>query len=217
MRAVTVAVALACATLAACHSDTTRVPNGPGAALPDTSAAAVGIQISPAPKPDFDLKIHDYLIDCNASSDIEVRVADPARIGFTYLRYAGPREPRSPQSPNYRGSLTLAPGQGFRVAMAGSGAYSFRCPPPDFPPLSVSIQGNPQAEWYLFTPTLGGSGPYFVIMTDAHGTPVWWSRQPVAGNLDAKVLGPDRIVWTPGFSRFRPERWQPTHCAMEWM
>jgi hypothetical protein len=76
---------------------------------------------------------------------------------------------------------------------------AFRCLPQDFPPLQVERNGTPQAQWYVFSPTVGGPAAYYTIITDSRGTPVWWINQ---STIDTKVLGPDEIAWSPSDGTF---------------
>jgi hypothetical protein len=71
-----------------------------------------------------------------------------------------------------------------------------RCLPADFPPLTVTLSGTPQAQWYVFTPSINNTAaaPY-VIITDAHGTPVWWYQEAANRGSDAKLLGSRQIAW----------------------
>jgi hypothetical protein len=196
-RAASTLVLLLCVMLTACHSDSRATPVLPPElplrpSQPGTSAADLGIQISPAVKPEFDLSIHDYVIDCTTNPDTGLTVADAGGIGFTYLGYTGHPDFQQPhQHGRFERTLTLAPGQRLRFVIAGSGSYSIRCLPADFPPLSSTRNGTPQAQWYLF------SLVDYTIMTDSHGTPVWWLRQPGIGGVDAKVLGANQIGWSP--------------------
>jgi hypothetical protein len=185
--------------VAACHSDdsaTVAVSASGGSsahhpALPGTSGAALGIQISPTPTHEFDTNIHDYVMDCGGGQDVEIAVADPVRIGFAYLGYTGHPTFVRPDR-RYQQMVSLSAGQRVSISIADVGVYSFRCLPAGFPPLTVVRNGTPQAQWYLF------SLRDYTILTDSYGTPVWWLRTPDVGGTDAKVLGSDRIVWTPG-------------------
>jgi Arylsulfotransferase (ASST) len=162
------------------------------------------IQVSPALTPSFDPSIHDYVINCTSNPEVQFTAALGGVNFFSFLA-PGERGGREPSFPigYFQKTLTMNPGQRFRFIVGpASSEYSVRCLPQDFPPLTVSMAGNSEAEWFLFAPTLFFSLPTntkpsaYVIMTDANGTPVWWKKEPGGSALDAKVLGPNEITWT---------------------
>jgi hypothetical protein len=105
-------------------------------------------------------------------------------------------------------TVPLAANQRFTFAFGGSntavGGYSVRCLPPGFPAISTSVTAASQAEWYVFSPSLGGTnGPYYVIVADVNGTPVWWMAQAQdEAPVDATIIGTNRIGWTTGDGSF---------------
>lgn len=172
---------------------------GPGA-QPAVDVAAL-IQIVPAPTPAFDPAIHDYVIDCNPTGSVDLTATNASDYGFAYLG--------TTQQPTYvaatgfqtslRQTVQMKPGQRFRFFIASTGTYSVRCAPSDLPKLTVSINGTPQAEWYVFAPDINASGfngGNYVVITDAHGTPVWWLAEAGQTIVDAKVLDSNHIAWT---------------------
>jgi hypothetical protein len=184
--------------LAACGSGSDAIPRQVNTAAADAGASsssddpALWIQLSPALNPAFSLATHDYVMDCTTYPTAGLTVQSPQFNGFEFLGTTGTPGSTHPYDyVRFRQTFTLEPGQGFRFAIARYGSYSVRCLPPDFPPLSTTRNGTPQAEWYLF------SLVDYTIMTDSRGTPVWWLRQPGIGGVDAKVLGANQIVWTP--------------------
>ena len=146
------------------------------------SSSGVQINVSPALTPSFDPTIHDYVISCASSPEVQFT----AFLRGSNFGLFGPGDRVSKPLPypleTFQKSLTLNPGQRFQFAMNQAGQeasiYSVRCLPSDFPPLTVS-GGNraPQAEWYLFAPTLSfvptvnTSAPYIIIV-DSNGTPI---------------------------------------------
>jgi hypothetical protein len=181
--------------LSACGSDEPqRVLNSER--LASSTAAGLGIQVSPATTPVFDAAVHDYVIDCTTSPDVKLSVALPQSIGFEFLGTSGTSSGlQVHDSVQFSQSMTLAPGQGLRFAIAGHDSYSIRCLPPDFPPLTTTVSGTPQAQWYLFTPNLGNTAAPYVAIVDSHGTPVWWYREAVGQGSDAKLIGDKNIAW----------------------
>jgi len=177
-----------------------RSPPTQLALAPRIAANANSLQIVPAQQPEFDLTIHDYVVDCSAGS-VDLSVAQPEASGFVWLgtttRPIGAtiRDVIGMSQQQFRRTVRLAPGHAFRFAFAGHHPYSVRCLPSGFPPLSVSTSGTPQEQWYIFAPDITGGGDY-VIITDAHGTPVWWLQEPGLEPIDAKVLDSNHITWT---------------------
>jgi hypothetical protein len=160
------------------------------------------IQVSPALTPSFDPSIHDYVINCTTAPEVQFTawLANALKFGFF-----GPGDRSSSQLPSlvgsFRKSLALRPGQRFRfVAGQALSEYSVRCLPKDFPPLSASLGGIREAEWYLFAPTLvfnpTAKTTSYVIISDANGTPIWWKNESAGNALDAKILGTNQIAWT---------------------
>jgi len=182
--------------LSACGSDEAQLPLD-SVRLASTTAEGLGLQLSPTTTPIFDVAVHDYVIDCTSSPDAQLSVAVPTSIGFRFLGTSGTSTGlREHSSAQFRQSMTLAPGQGYRFAIAGHESYSIRCLPPDFPPLTTSVTGTPQAGYYLFTPNLGNTAAPYVAIVDSRGTPVWWYREAVGQGSDAKLLGDRNIMWS---------------------
>jgi len=182
--------------LSACGSDTPQSPLDP-LKLASTTAEGLGIQLSPDTTPIFDAAVHDYVIDCTSSPDAQITVATPQSIGFQFLGTSATSSPSPVQNDaQFRQTLTLAPGQGYRFAIAGHASYSVRCLPSNFPPLTTAVTGKPQAQWYLFAPNIGDVAAPYVVIVDARGTPVWWYLEAVGQGWDAKLLGDRHIAWS---------------------
>ncbi|MDB6082413.1 MAG: hypothetical protein JWN43_294, partial [Gammaproteobacteria bacterium] len=152
--------------------------------------SAIQVQVSPALTPSFDPSIHDYVINCTSSPEVQFTAWLPGTRTFGFF---GPGEkasaPLTYPVGYFQKTLPLSAGQRFRFVAGQSSEYSVRCLPKDFPPLTATISGTRQAEWYLFAPTLtlGSLIPsYYVVVTDANGTPVWWKLEPGSSAMDAK-------------------------------
>jgi hypothetical protein len=148
--------------------------------------------------PNFDPSIHDYVVNCASGPEVQFTAqGQGANIALLYGTGGMINRPQPYPAPYLQRTFPLTPGQRFRFIIGGTASeYSVRCLPSDFPPLSVEIGSSPpQAEWYVFSPSIGASTPY-VILTDSHGTPVWWKLEPGGTAIDAKVLGPTQIGWT---------------------
>lgn len=170
-------------------------------------AGVVKIQASPKLTPEFDAAIHDYVVDCNAESEVKfsAQLSRPDFFGFF-----APGDEGKVVSPLIAGtfntSLSMHEGQRYRFRISlDPDEYSVRCLPKDFPPLSVSITGARKAAGYLFSPSLFftastadpiSNRALYVIVVDANGTPIWWKSEPSGRPLDAKILNSHEIAWT---------------------
>jgi Arylsulfotransferase (ASST) len=157
--------------------------------------ANVQVTTQPALTPSFQPSIQDYVIDCNSSPEVQFT----AQMGGGATVFIDDA-PVAALGQTAQATFTLVAGQRFTFAFSSTDTpleYSVRCLPAGFPPISRSIAAAPQAQWYVFSPSLGGTqGPYFVIVTDSNGTPVWWMAQSGGGTpVDAKIIG-QNIVWT---------------------
>jgi hypothetical protein len=158
----------------------------------------IQVDVQPALTPNFQSSIHDYVIDCNSSPSVlfTAQIDNGLEVFVNGAQVAEPGQ-------TARVTVPLAANQRFTFAFGGSNTalgYSVRCLPPGFPPISTSATTAAQAEWYVFSPSLGGTGgPYYVIVADTNGTPVWWMA-PVLDEspIDAKIIGTNRIAWTTG-------------------
>jgi len=181
---------------AGCDSRSSATPADTKSDFASIDVSSNWLQLVPEQRPAFDPSIHDYVIDCS-SGTVDLTATGAADLGFVYLGTTmQPTFNRATSAAAFRQTVPLTPGQAMRFNLPSLGNYSVRCLPPDFPPLSVSISGTPQAEWYVFTPDLTGSGAGdYAIITDAHGTPVWWRQELGAAPIDAKVLDSNHITW----------------------
>jgi hypothetical protein len=166
------------------------------------SQSNIQVAVQPALTPNFQPSIHDYVIDCNSSPSVlfTAQIGNGVDVFVNGVRAAEPGQTAHVTVP-------LAADKRFTFAFGGSSApleYSVRCPPPGFPPISTAVITAPQTQWYLFSPSLFGSnGPYYVIVADANGTPVWWMAQARDESpIDAKIIGTNRIAWTTGDGSF---------------
>jgi hypothetical protein len=158
---------------------------------------AIQINVSPALTPNFDPSIHDYVINCASSPEVQFTAqGQDANIALLYGNGGRINLPL-PIPVNYsQRTFPLTPGQRFHFVIGGeTSEYSVRCLPSDFPPLSASITGTREAQWYLFAPSLGAPFAY-VIISDANGTPVWWKSEPGGSPIDAKIIDQNLIAWT---------------------
>jgi hypothetical protein len=195
--------------IAACSSGSgSSQSNAPGQASTLTSDALlqanVQVTVEPALSPNFQPSIHDYVMDCNPSPSVQftAQIGDGMEVVVNGVRVA-------PLGQTARATVPLAAGQRFTFTFvfAGSKAsveYSVRCLPTGFPPISTTVAAVPQAQWYVFSPSINDAqAPYYVIVADTNGTPVWWMAQADGAiPIDAKIIGQNTIAWTTGDGYF---------------
>jgi hypothetical protein len=76
--------------------------------------------------------------------------------------------------------------------------YWFRCLPPDFPVLHVTVSQTPPPGWIL-TGTGGGKLGHYSIITTNTGVPVWWRSTGQYDSANLQVLQNDTLGWGLGF------------------
>src|SRR3981189_1392933 len=125
-----------------------------------TPTSAIQINVSPALTPNFDPSIHDYVVNCASGPEVQFTAqGQGANIALLYGTGGMINRPQPYPAPYLQRTFPLTPGQRFRFVMGGTTSeYSVRCLPSDFPALSVEIGSSaPQAEWYVFSPSIGAS------------------------------------------------------------
>jgi hypothetical protein len=194
-------------TVAACsskdHTQSTAYTGNLPLQASASPLAGIEVQISPTVTPSFDPSILDYVVDCSTGPTVQFTARMPPGAALRLLAYGSdPSVVLANPSGNFQTTLYLVPGQRFRFAFAQSTfEYSVRCLPVDFPPLSVTTSGVPQAEWYVFAPSISfapaGAPSSYVVITDSNGTPIWWKEDKSGGGaVDAKILDANEIAWT---------------------
>jgi hypothetical protein len=133
-------------------------------------AARPPISAKPSLQPRFAAGVSDYASRCRLGHPLRIRVGGHTRL--------------------YR----LREGQGVRVRLGGH-SYHVRCVPEHFPRWTAERHGNPQAKWYLVTPTLGPHGSHIVAIFDRNGAPVWWMERPEKPH-DAKLMPDGNLAWS---------------------
>ena len=99
-------------------------------------------------------------------------------------------------------TVALGHNQAFSFVVAtasGLATHHVRCLPPDFPSFTVNRFGDPQAAWYLITPSvaLPATNVPYVVLFDNRGVPVWWYRTSGSSPpIDAALLDDDTLSWT---------------------
>jgi hypothetical protein len=160
------------------------------------------VNVQPPLTPNFQPSIHDYVINCvsNLGAEFTAQVGGGAEIFLNGALAAGPGQ-------TARATVPLTPGERFRFSFGGTDSsleYSVRCLPPGFPPISAQVGAESQAQWYVFSPSLTGTAkaPYYVIVTDTNGTPVWWMAEEAGAPVNATITGSYTIAWTTGDGAF---------------
>jgi VCBS repeat-containing protein len=141
------------------------------------ASATPAISVQPELTPSFSPGVSDYAVRCSGDP---LSMAVDASPG-TYVSVDG----GTPRSGAFASSVNLSGGQGFQFVVARgtrSDTYHVRCLPSDFPPYDATVDGTPQAQWYLVTPSSN-----YAVVFDAHGVPVWW-RPAETPPFDFKLL-----------------------------
>jgi hypothetical protein len=196
-------------TVAACsskdHTQSTAYTSNLPLQASASPLAGIEVQISPTLTPSFDPSILDYVVDCSTGPTVQFTARLPPGAALRLLAYGSdPSAVLANPRGNFQTMLYLVPGQRFRFAFAQSTSeYSVRCLPVDFPPLSVTMSGVRQAEWYLFAPSISfgpGAPSSYIVITDSNGTPIWWKEDESGTVFDAKILDAGEIAWTAATS-----------------
>jgi hypothetical protein len=168
-----------------------------GGVSAETLPAALQVSTQPVLLPGFDASVHDYVVRCEPSNEVEVSVSTPGNVNVSV-----------DSGPLSTGSLTqtvsLSVGQSFDISVIESGVtrtYFIRCLPSDFPTFTATRAGPTRAQWYAVAPSLGtappGESQDYVAFFDNNGVPVWW--MPSAGGsipVDFKLLPNGNVVWS---------------------
>jgi len=159
---------------------------------PPAEPPVTSLSVSTAPAemfPEFSPDVSDYVVRCaNVPFDVRVEAPDaqPISVGGNPA-----------QTGRFTVSVWRAEGQRFTIVDQGAArTYSVRCLPGDFPEFTVTREGTPQAGHYLIAPiqfTAAGFQPTYAVVFDAHGVPVWWSRQ---SSIFLQQLPNGNLAWT---------------------
>jgi hypothetical protein len=139
-------------------------------ALAGPAQATPKIVAKPRLQPKFAPGVSDYASRCRLGHPLRIRVGGHTRL--------------------YR----LREGQAATVRLARR-TYHVRCLPEHFPRWTAERHGNPQAKWYLVTPTLDPHGSHIVAIFDRNGAPVWWMERPGKPH-DAKLMPDGNLAWS---------------------
>jgi hypothetical protein len=168
-------------------------PVAESAQAPASEAGASGagpalrLTATPSLMPAYQAALLDYTVACEPQGAVTVRASVPRRE--TLSIDGGP-----PLRGSIERRLRLQAGEAFTFTVGGSSGsvtHDVRCTPLDFPRWTVHGSGLPAARWIIFGPD---QGPYNVI-TDSHGTPVWWMRSPSGDTTNASVLPDGDVAW----------------------
>ena len=162
-----------------------------GAAPAVAGAAGPSISLDTGLTPSFDASVLDYVTTC-ASGKTSVTAVAPTGTTIK-VDSAASRSGSQTVSVPLRSS-----GQRFQFIITSAGkstAYSVRCLPPTFPKFAASgalPAASPFMAWSQIRPLPKG----FAIISDAHGTPIWWRNTGIA--MDVKPVSNGRIGFWQG-------------------
>jgi hypothetical protein len=164
----------------------TPVSPSPPAPTPDPG---LSVSLSSGLKPAFSPAVSDYTTDCTPSPAVTFSATAPST---TTVRFDGTSQSA--------GTVNLTAGQAVTWTVQtsdGLTTYSARCAPADFPGYVATVNGTPQAAFYIVAPSIGAGAAPYVIIFNAQGVPVWWKRIDnfIGAPLDAKLLAPGELSW----------------------
>jgi hypothetical protein len=169
------------------------------------AVVAPSVSTTPALTPAFDPAIFDYVVRCTDSLG-SVTLSAELPTGSTISVNGAAALSGSVSVP-----VSLAPNAEMTWVISGGGStntYYARCLPADFPQMTATVSGVPQAQWYMIAPSLTFANPPepYVVIVDAHGTPVWWMYDSTAPPIDQKLM-PDtgsgaELAWAHSSSSF---------------
>lgn len=160
-----------------------RVANGP-----------LALTVNPALQPAFDPRVPDYVTRCEPAERVTVAVSDTNGVPVSVDRQPA-------ETSSFRTTLKIGRGQSF-VVVVGNGSnrrtYTVRCLPVDFPQYGAQVVGQPQAAYYLVTPSTAvaqAPGAPYVVLFDNHGVPVWWYQEATGTPVDANLMPNGDLSW----------------------
>jgi hypothetical protein len=141
---------------------------------PIVSVTASSTAFTPTITPAFAPGIHDYVINCPATT---------SPVTFTMSTPAGMITHDGQTGSSVSATVNLTTDQAAVIRGTNPGSttraqYWFRCLPTDFPQLAVTTDTGQAPAGYYFTQNAivaPGDSPYVMILNN-HGTPVWWQK-----------------------------------------
>jgi hypothetical protein len=164
---------------------------------PIASAAAPVIRTSPTLEPAFNPAIQNYVTRCDSGTDTTGTVSVHVWAAGNLVSV----DSATPRLGTFADSVTLTPGQGFTIAVAGGGStstYNVRCLPNDFPAYTSTVSGPTQASFSLVSPGFdikNQASDGYVAMFDSHGVPVWWYYSANGNPGDADLDPNGDLSW----------------------
>jgi Arylsulfotransferase (ASST) len=163
------------------------------AATSASTTTAPTISAQPALTPAFDPSIHNYVTRCEPAETVGVSVSTPAGEPVSVDGHAA-------QTGSFLSNVALATGQRFTIQTGtGTGVqtYNVRCLPVDFPGYTAERFSQPQAAYFLTTPSLSiaSSTTPYVVLFDDNGVPIWWYRSTDGIPLNPQLLNDGNLSW----------------------
>lgn len=158
-----------------------------------SSATSLSVTAEPSLQPAFDPNVHNYVTRCEPSGTVGLSVTAPASEPVSV-------DGQPTETGSFVTNVGLATGQRFAFQTgtgAGVQSYNVRCLPQDFPQFTAERLGQPQAAYFLTTPTLSILGPTtpYVALFDDNGVPIWWYRSTDGIPLNAQLLNDGDLSW----------------------
>ena len=160
------------------------------------AAGATGVSIStqPALQPAFAPNIYDYATRCEPAESVTVAVSDGNGTPVSV-------DQQPVERTSFTTSLPIGGGQSYSFTVgtgAGGATYNVRCLPANFPGYAAQEFSQPQASYYLVTPSAADASapasPY-VVLFDSNGVPVWWYSETTGTPVDANLTPNGDLSW----------------------
>jgi hypothetical protein len=160
----------------------------PGPVAPARRSGTVDVVATPGLYPAFDPQVSDYVVRCQPPSQVALQVNT---TGDAEVSVDGAPARRGP----FSSAVALHEGQrlSFTADTGSTSTYHVRCLPSDFPNWTSARVGTPEAALYIVSPQ--GAADNYVMVFDADGVPIWWTRPGAGYVVNAMLLPNGHLAW----------------------
>jgi len=166
----------------------------PGLARAQAASPGVSISTQPALQPAFSPNIYDYATRCEPAESVTAAVSDGNGTPVSV-------DQQPVERTSFTTSLRIGAGQSYSFTVgagAGRATYNVRCLPANFPGYTAQEFSQPQASYYLVTPSAADAAapaaPY-VALFDSNGVPIWWYSETGGTPVDANLTPSGDLSW----------------------
>ncbi len=166
----------------------------PARARAQAASAGVSISTQPALQPAFSPNVYDYATRCEPAESVTVAVSDANGTPVSV-------DEQPVERTSFTTRLPIGGGQSYSFTVgtgAGRATYEVRCLPANFPGYTAEESSQPQASYYLVTPSAADASapaaPY-VVLFDSQGVPIWWYSETGGTPVDANLTPNGDLSW----------------------